>query len=126
MTGNEGHRHLLELVVNNIPLPPLEVSRLPIPSAFSWRSVPSAAFLPDWRALGLRPGPAFMGREAFPTMPLMFVLIVTAGYIGSFIVLVPGAQTYDTLKDLVVYSGIALFGYPATDTQFRSHMDCRT
>ena len=51
--------------------------------------------------------------KAFLTLPLMFVLILATGYAGSFIVLVPGAQTFESLKDLVVLLGIVLFGYPA-------------
>ena len=31
--------------------------------------------------------------QAFLSIPLTFVLIIASGYIGSFIVLVPGAQT---------------------------------
>ena len=51
--------------------------------------------------------------KAFLSMPLTFVLIIAAGYLGSFIVLVPGAQTFESLKDLVVLLCIVLFGYPA-------------
>src|SRR5215475_8826514 len=51
--------------------------------------------------------------KAFLSMPLTAVLIVSSGYIGSFIVLVPGAQTFESLKDLVVLLCIVLFGYPA-------------
>jgi hypothetical protein len=36
-----------------------------------------------------------------------------SGYLGSFIVLVPGAQTFESLKDLVVLLAVVLFGYPA-------------
>ena len=36
-----------------------------------------------------------------------------AGYLGSFEVLVEGAQTFESLKDLVVLVTIVLFGYPA-------------
>ena len=50
---------------------------------------------------------------AFLSLPLTFVLIIATGYLGSFIVLVPGAQTFESLKDLVVLLGIVLFGYPA-------------
>jgi signal transduction histidine kinase len=50
---------------------------------------------------------------AFLSLPLTFVLIIATGYVGSFIVLVPGAQTFESLKDLVVLLGIVLFGYPA-------------
>jgi len=51
--------------------------------------------------------------KAFLSMPLTFVLVIASGYIGSFIVLVPGAQTFESLKDLVVLLCIVLLGYPA-------------
>ena len=51
--------------------------------------------------------------KAFLSVPLTFVLIIASGYIGSFIVLVPGAQTFESLKDLVVLLCVVLFGYPA-------------
>src|SRR6185312_2302564 len=53
---------------------------------------------------------------AFLSVPLTFVLIIASGYIGSFIVLVPGAQTFESLKDLVVMLSVVLFGYPALIT----------
>lgn len=51
--------------------------------------------------------------KALRSVLLTFVLILGAGYVGSFIVLVPGAQTFESLKDLVVFVCIVLFGYPA-------------
>jgi PAS domain S-box-containing protein len=51
--------------------------------------------------------------KAFLSLPLTAVLIIATGYIGSFIVLVPGAQTFESLKDLTVLLCIVLFGYPA-------------
>lgn len=51
--------------------------------------------------------------QAFLAIPTTFVLVIVAGYLGSFVVLVPGAQTFESLKDLVVLSCIILFGYPA-------------
>src|SRR5262245_15817433 len=51
--------------------------------------------------------------KAFLTVPLTFVLVIASGYIGSFIVLVPGAQTFESLKDLVVLLSVVLLGYPA-------------
>ncbi|MBM9500358.1 PAS domain-containing protein [Leptospira sp. 201903071] len=51
--------------------------------------------------------------QAFLSIPLTFVLIFITGYLGSFIVLVPGAQTFESLKDLSVFLCIVLFGYPA-------------
>ncbi|AOP33004.1 PAS domain-containing sensor histidine kinase [Leptospira tipperaryensis] len=68
-----------------------------------------------------KPGGKFgFGRErqawdtqAFLSIPLTFVLIFITGYLGSFVVLVPGAQTFESLKDLSVFLCIVLFGYPA-------------
>ena len=64
-----------------------------------------------------------LGRErqawdarAFMAIPLTFVAILVSGYLGSFIVLVPGAQTFESLKDLVVFLCIVLLGYPALIT----------
>jgi PAS domain S-box-containing protein len=54
--------------------------------------------------------------KAVLSIPLTFVLIILTGYVGSFIVLVPGAQTFESLKDLVVFLSIVLFGYPALIT----------
>jgi PAS domain S-box-containing protein len=54
--------------------------------------------------------------KSFLSLPLTFVLIIAGGYIGSFIVLVPGAQTFESLKDLVVLLCIVLLGYPALIT----------
>lgn len=51
--------------------------------------------------------------KALLSIPLTFVLVTASGYLGSFIVLVPGAQTLESLKDLVVFHCIVLFGYPA-------------
>lgn len=42
-----------------------------------------------------------------------FAIIFITGYIGSAIVLVPGAQTFESLKDLAVFLCVVLFGYPA-------------
>src|SRR5262249_4076015 len=47
------------------------------------------------------------------SIALTFVLIVSTGYAGSFIVLVPGAQTFESLKDLSVFLCVVLFGRPA-------------
>jgi PAS domain S-box-containing protein len=54
--------------------------------------------------------------KAFLSVPLTFVLIIATGYIGSFIVLVPGAQTFESLKDLTVLLSVILLGYPALIT----------
>jgi signal transduction histidine kinase/ActR/RegA family two-component response regulator len=44
---------------------------------------------------------------------ITFTSIFIGGYLGSFIVLVPGAQTFESLKDLCVFLCVVLFGYPA-------------
>jgi len=51
--------------------------------------------------------------KAFLSMPLTAVLVIASSYLGSFIVLVPGAQTFESLKDLMVLLCVVLFGYPA-------------
>src|SRR5689334_17243610 len=51
--------------------------------------------------------------KAVLAIPVTFVAILASGYLGSFIVLVPGAQTFESLKDLVVFLCIVLLGYPA-------------
>jgi two-component system sensor histidine kinase/response regulator len=51
--------------------------------------------------------------QALLCMAFTFVLIFVTGYVGSFIVLVPGAQTFESLKDLSVFLCILLFGFPA-------------
>ncbi|WP_420476924.1 ATP-binding protein [Noviherbaspirillum sp. ST9] len=51
--------------------------------------------------------------KALRSLVLTFVLVLGSGYLGSFIVLVPGAQTFESLKDLSVFLCIVLFGYPA-------------
>jgi signal transduction histidine kinase/FixJ family two-component response regulator len=51
--------------------------------------------------------------KAILSIPLTFVLVTLSGYLGSFIVLVPGAQTLESLKDLMVFLCVVLFGYPA-------------
>jgi signal transduction histidine kinase/ActR/RegA family two-component response regulator len=51
--------------------------------------------------------------RALWSVPLTFVLVTVSGWIGSFVVLVPGAQTLESLKDLAVFVCILCFGYPA-------------
>jgi two-component system sensor histidine kinase/response regulator len=71
--------------------------------------------------LTLRPAGRYgLGRElqtwdaqALRSVALTFVLILATGYVGSFVILVPGAQTFESLKDLAVFLCIVLFGYPA-------------
>ena len=51
--------------------------------------------------------------RALAAAVITFVSIFATGYLGSFIVLVPGAQTFESLKDLSVLLCVVLFGYPA-------------
>ncbi|WP_395402030.1 ATP-binding protein [Pseudoduganella sp. UC29_106] len=51
--------------------------------------------------------------KALGSAVITFVAIFVSGYIGSFIVLVPGAQTFESLKDLCVFLCVVLFGLPA-------------
>jgi len=105
----------LEAVVATIPLPLLEVW-----GRFSYLVgllLAICAFGGFTFRIGERWG---FGRErqtwdpkTFLSLTLTFVLIIVTGYIGSFIVLVPGAQTFESLKDLVVLLAVVLFGYPA-------------
>ena len=105
----------LEHVVATIPLPLLEVW-----SRFSY-VVGLALAICAFGGFTFRIGESWgFGRErqawdgkAFLSLPLTFVLIIATGYIGSFVVFVAGAQTFESLKDLVVLLCIVLFGYPA-------------
>jgi two-component system sensor histidine kinase/response regulator len=51
--------------------------------------------------------------RALAAAMITFAAIFVTGYIGSSIVLVPGAQTFESLKDLSVLLCVVLFGYPA-------------
>lgn len=105
----------LESIFNFLPLSLLEV----------WGSfgyiVGLILMVASYGGLTFRPnGKWGFGREkqtwdiqALLSIPFTFVLIFITGYIGSFIVLVPGAQTFESLKDLSVFLCIVLFGYPA-------------
>ena len=105
----------LEGIVSGIPLPLLEVW-----SRFSY----IVGFVLACCAFGgviFRIGGQWgLGRQrqtwdtkAFLSLPLTFGAIIASGYLGSFIVLVPGAQTFESLKDLVVLLCVVLFGFPA-------------
>src|SRR5262245_23543059 len=108
----------LEEVVATVPLPVLEVW-----GRFSYLVgliLAVCAFGRFTFRIGEKWG---VGRErqtwdtkAFLSVPLTFVLIIASGYLGSFIVLVPGAQTFESLKDLVVLLSVVLLGYPALIT----------
>jgi two-component system sensor histidine kinase/response regulator len=105
----------LEAIVSTIPLPLLEVW-----GRFSY-IVGLVLAICAFGGFTFRIGKQWgFGRErqtwdakAFLSLPLTFVLIIATGYIGSFVVFVAGAQTFESLKDLVVLLCIVLFGYPA-------------
>ena len=107
-----------EMIVGSIPLPLLEVL-----GRFSYIVGLFLAFC-AFGGFTFRIGEHWgFGRarqtwnvHAFLSVLLTFVLIIASGYIGSFIVLVPGAQTFESLKDLVVLLSVVLLGYPALIT----------
>ncbi len=105
----------LEAIFAQIPLPLLEVwGRFGFIVGFVLMVLAYGCFT-------LQPGGHWrLGRarwnwdaQTLVSMLLTFVLILGTGYIGSFIVLVPGAQTFESLKDLSVFLCLVLFGYPA-------------
>jgi hypothetical protein len=101
------------------------VGSLPLPLLETWGRVAFALglmlALVAFGGFTFRPGGRWgLGRErqawdarAVLSVLVTFVLTMVTGYVGSFIVLVPGAQTLESLKDLVVFLCIVLFGYPA-------------
>ncbi len=105
----------LEVVINAIPLPLLEVW-----GQFSFAIglvLAAVAFFGFTFRLGNGWG---FGRErhawnarAFISIPVTFLAVLSTAYVGSFVVLVPGAQTLESLKDLAVLLCVVLFGYPA-------------
>lgn len=54
--------------------------------------------------------------KSYFSIPITFALVVVSGFLGSFVNLVPGAQTFESVKDLVVFLCILYFGYPALVT----------
>jgi PAS domain S-box-containing protein len=108
----------IETSIEALPLPMLEVwGRLATLVGYGLAIV-------AFGGLTFRPGGRWgLGRErqawdakAVLSIPITFILIIVSGYLGSFIVLVPEAQTFESLKDLVVLLCILLFGYPALIT----------
>jgi two-component system, sensor histidine kinase and response regulator len=105
----------IEAIFQSIPLPLLEVwGRFGYLLGFFLMVCAFGGFT-------FRPAGSWgLGRErqtwdarALRSLVLTFVLVLATGYLGSFIVLVPGAQTFESLKDLTVFLCIVLFGYPA-------------
>ncbi len=108
----------LQDTIAEVPLPVLEVwGRLSYLIGFALAVIAFGGFT-------FRLGQDFrFGRErqawdakALWAMPLTFVLITVTGYVGSAIVLVPGAQTFESFKDLTVFLCVVLLGYPALIT----------
>ncbi|CAN7702972.1 ATP-binding protein [Pseudoduganella sp. LjRoot289] len=106
---------LLESLFQQIPLGLLEVwGRLGYLVGF-------ALMLCAYGGITFRPGGHWgLGRtrqswnsRAMIAAIFTFAIIFITGYLGSAIVLVPGAQTFESLKDLSVFLCIVLFGYPA-------------
>lgn len=105
----------LESIFESIPLPILEtwgdsgfiVGFVLMLSAFSGFSLKIEG------GFGIRREAQFWNTQALLSIPFTFVLIFITGYLGSFIILVPGAQTFESLKDLSVFLCILLFGFPA-------------
>ncbi|MCW7470296.1 HAMP domain-containing sensor histidine kinase [Leptospira kanakyensis] len=105
----------IEHIVSNIPLPILEVwGRF----AFLFGSILSIF---AFTGFTFRNGKSFrISREvwnwnltSFYWFLITFVSIFVTGYLGSSIVLIPGAQTLESLKDLSVFLCLNFFGFPA-------------
>ncbi|TGL19183.1 HAMP domain-containing protein [Leptospira yanagawae] len=105
----------LEFIISKIPLPILEVwGRF----AFLLGSL-LAIFA--YTGFTFRNGKQFrISREvwtwnlkSFYFFLITFVSIFVTGYLGSSVVLIPGAQTLESLKDLSVFLCLNFFGYPA-------------
>ncbi|MDV6236615.1 ATP-binding protein [Leptospira ellisii] len=104
-----------ELLFRSIPLPLLEVwgrFGFIIGLVLMIAAFGGFTFLPGGR-WGLGRERQAWDAQALMSVPFTFVLIFITGYLGSFVVLVPGAQTFESLKDLSVFLCIVLFGYPA-------------
>lgn len=105
----------IEHVIANIPLPILEVW-----GRFSFL-LGSIISIFAFTGFTFRNGKTFrISREvwqwnltSFYWFVITFVSIFLTGYLGSSIVLIPGAQTLESLKDLSVFLCLNFFGYPA-------------
>lgn len=104
----------IESVFARIPLPLLEVwgsfgfvagfiIMLLAYGGFTFRQGEQWGFGREWHS---------WDKKSVLSIGISFVLILITGQIGSTIVLVPGAQTFESLKDLSVFLCILLFGYP--------------
>ncbi|MFA4796342.1 PAS domain-containing protein [Leptospira kirschneri] len=105
----------LESIFESIPLPILEIWGLLgwIVGFFFMISAFTGFRLKISNGIGFKREIQFWDTQALLSIPFTFVFIFITGYLGSFVVLVPGAQTFESLKDLSVFLCILLFGYPA-------------
>lgn len=105
----------LESIFESIPLPVLEIWGLLgwIVGFFFMISAFTGFRLKISNGIGFKREIQFWDTQALLSIPFTFVFIFITGYLGSFVVLVPGAQTFESLKDLSVFLCILLFGYPA-------------
>src|SRR5690242_5124796 len=93
----------LDAAFDSLPLPLLEVwgrFAYVIGLALAVAAFGGFTFRPGGRWGIGRERQAWDGRAVI-SISITFVAIVLTGYVGSFIVLVPGAQTLESLKDLV-------------------------
>lgn len=105
----------LEFLISKIPLPILEVW-----GRFAFL-LGSLVAIFAYTGFTFRNGKQFrISREvwtwnlkSFHFFLITFVSIFVTGYIGSSVVLIPGAQTLESLKDLSVFLCLNFFGYPA-------------
>ncbi|TGL48880.1 sensor histidine kinase [Leptospira kemamanensis] len=105
----------LEFIISKIPLPILEVW-----GRFAFLLGSLVAIFAN-TGFTFRNGKQFrISREvwtwnlkSFYFFLITFVLIFVTGYLGSSVVLIPGAQTLESLKDLSVFLCLNFFGYPA-------------
>lgn len=105
----------IERLVSNIPLPILEVW-----GRFSFL-LGSIIAIFAFTGFTFRNGKTLrISREvwnwnltSFYWFLITFVTIFITGYLGSSIVLIPGAQTFESLKDLSVFLCLNFFGFPA-------------
>ncbi|MCL8312334.1 PAS domain-containing protein [Leptospira interrogans] len=105
----------LESIFESIPLPVLEIWGFLgwIVGLFFMISAFTGFRLKISNGIGFKREIQFWDTQALLSIPFTFVFIFITGYLGSFVVLVPGAQTFESLKDLSVFLCILLFGYPA-------------
>ncbi|EMO04859.1 hypothetical protein LEP1GSC116_3094 [Leptospira interrogans serovar Icterohaemorrhagiae str. Verdun HP] len=95
----------LESIFESIPLPVLEIWGFLgwIVGLFFMISAFTGFRLKISNGIGFKREIQFWDTQALLSIPFTFVFIFITGYLGSFVVLVPGAQTFESLKDLSVF-----------------------